>query len=252
MDTIISTTAVDDELRRTWENQQSIHKRDRELRFQLILDHVDQLAGPPARVLDLGCGPGSLTRRVLARFPRAQVVALDIDPLLLHLAAGAFATDARVEIVRRNLDDPDWAAGLTPGFDAVVTTTALHWLSPAALERVYRGAAELLRPGGVFANADWMLIENERLRSAAHDLHQAHLRSAFDAGAESCDEWYHRAYGLPPYQGLWAERERVLAHWDGDLMRSASWHLDLLRRSGFAAADLVWRRGNDALAIATT
>jgi SAM-dependent methyltransferase len=250
MDTI--TAGSDDDLRRTWENQQAIHKRDRELRFQLILDHVHQLAGEPERVLDLGCGPGSLTHRVLARFPRAQVVALDLDPLLLHLAAGAFATDARVDIVRRNLNDPDWSAGLAEGFDAVVSTTALHWLSADALERVYRGVAGLLRPGGVFANADWMLIEDDRLRAAAHDLHQAHLAAAFGAGAESCDDWYHRAYALPEYQGLWAERERVFAHWDGDLMMPASWHLDLLRRSGFTAADLVWRRGNDALAIALT
>lgn len=246
------TITTDDDLRRTWENQQAVHKRDRELRFQIMLDHVEELAGIPRKVLDLACGPGSVTKRVLDRFPAATVVALDIDPLLLHLAAGAFATDARVEIVSRNLDDAGWADGLGDGFDAVLTTTAMHWLSAEALQRVYEGVARILKPGGVFANADWMTIEDPRLRRTADELHRQHLELAFASGAESCDEWYYRAYGLTPYKHLWAERERLLAHWTGDLKQPASWHLDLLRRSGFAAADVVWRRGNDALAVAVT
>ena len=250
MTMMLETTTTD--LRRTWENQQSVHKRDRELRFQIMLDHVEQLAGPPRRVLDLACGPGSVTKRVLDRFPTATVVALDIDPLLLQLAADAFATDDRVEVVTRNLNDPDWTAGLTGGFDAVLTTTAMHWLSKQALGRVYRGVAGLLLPGGLFANADWMPIADPVLRAAAEQMHQRHLSASWAAGAESCDDWYRRAYALPAYRGLWAERERRLAHWAGDLKQPADWHRSLLLDNGFAVADVVWRRGNDALMVALT
>ena len=76
-------TTLREELRTSWESQQAIHAPDRELRFRLMLDNVEQLTGQPARVLDLACGPGSITRRVLDRFPTARVVAVDIDPLLL-------------------------------------------------------------------------------------------------------------------------------------------------------------------------
>jgi trans-aconitate methyltransferase len=40
--------------------------------------------------------------------------------------------------------------GLAPArpFDAVVSTTALHWLSAAELGELYRVLATLLRPGG--------------------------------------------------------------------------------------------------------
>jgi trans-aconitate methyltransferase len=219
------TITTDDDLRRTWENQQAVQKRDRELRFQVMLDHIDHLVGPPRRVLDLACGPGSVTKRVLQRFPWTTIVALDIDPLLLHLAADAFATDDRVEMVTRNLNDTTWTNGIAPGFDAVLTTTAMHWLSADALARVYRGVAELLRPGGMFANADWMPIDNPRLRKTADDIHQVHLAASFAAGAESCDEWYHRAYALPAYKALWPERQRRLAHWSGDLKLPAPWHI---------------------------
>jgi SAM-dependent methyltransferase len=250
MTTLFATT--DDDLRRTWENQQAVHKRDRELRFQVMLDHVQQLTGPPRRVLDLACGPGSVTRRVLDRFPLATVVALDIDPLLLHLAADAFAADDRVEVVTRNLNDPGWANGIDGDFDAVLTTTAMHWLSAEALARVYRGVADLLRSGGMFANADWMPIAEPLLRTAVDDLHEAHLSASFAAGAESCDDWYRRAYALPAYRSLWPERQRRLAHWSGDLKQPAAWHRSLLLENGFAVAEVVWRRGNEALMVAVT
>src|SRR4051794_6369013 len=103
---------TDDDLRRTWEDQQAVHKIDREQRFAVMLDYVERLTGPPKRVLDLACGPGSITRRVLDRFPAARVVAVDLDPLLLRLAKGAFVGDERVNVLSRNLDHPDWTTGL--------------------------------------------------------------------------------------------------------------------------------------------
>ncbi len=241
---------TDEELRRTWEEQQSVHKIDREQRFRVMLDYAERIAGPPRRVLDLACGPGSVTRRVLARFPSARVVAVDLDPLLLELARGAFAGDERVEVLTRNLDDPDWYAGIEGSFDAVLSSTALHWLSPAAFARVCAAVSRLLRPGGVFANADHVPIEDGRLRATADEIHQQHLDSAFAAGAESCDDWYQRAYALPAYQPLWAERERRFAHWSGDLMRPAGWHLQHLYDAGFRTADVVWRYGNNAITLA--
>lgn len=84
----------------------------------------------------------------------------------------------------------------------MLTTTAMHWLSAEALARVYRGVADLLRPGRMFANADWMPIADPVLRRTADDLHEAHLSASFAVGAESCDEWYRRAYALPAYRSL--------------------------------------------------
>lgn len=214
-----------------------------------MLDYVETLAGPPTRVLDLACGPGSITRRVRTRFPSATIVALDLDPLLLRLAGDAFVSDDHVSVIRRNLDDAHWHEGIAGGFDAILTATATHWLPAVALARVYAGAAALLRPGGVFANADHMPIADSTLRESADTIHQQRLASSFDSGAESCDEWYHRAYASDP--ALWQQRQEAFAHWTGDLLEPATWHLDLLRDSGFRSADIVWRRGNDALTVAT-
>jgi SAM-dependent methyltransferase len=247
---MFAMTTPREELRASWDDQQNVHEPERELRFQLMLDYVGQLAGTPSRVLDLACGPGSITRRVLDRFTSAQVVALDIDPLLLDLARDAFAGDSRVQVVARQLADPDWTHGLEGGFDAVLTATAMHWFPPSALAGVYAGVARLLRPGGVFANADHAPIAEPVLRNVADRLHDEHLRSTFATGTESCDQWYERAYADPHYAGLWEQRQQAFAHWSGDLLEREGWHVDLLRRSGFERAGAVWRRGNDALIIA--
>jgi SAM-dependent methyltransferase len=239
-----------EDLRATWEDQQSGHAPDRELRFRLMLDYVEQLTGgPPARVLDLACGPGSITQRVLNRFPAAEVVAVDIDPLMLDLARDAFADEPRVEVVARQLAEPDWPDGIGGTFDAVLTATAMHWFPADALRGVYAGVARLLRPGGVFANADHLPIAEPVLRGAADALHSRHLETTFPTGVEDSDEWYRRAYGVPAYEGLWEERQKVFAHWTGDLMEREGWHIDLLRRNDFERAGVVWRRGNDALLV---
>jgi hypothetical protein len=65
-----------------WDAQQQRSIPRREERFQLMLELVADLVGPaPGRILDLACGTGSISARALRRFPWAQLVALDVDPL---------------------------------------------------------------------------------------------------------------------------------------------------------------------------
>ncbi|MFZ0215488.1 MAG: SAM-dependent methyltransferase, partial [Candidatus Dormiibacterota bacterium] len=55
---------------RRWEAQQDAFMPDREQRFELMFETLATLLGDgPMTVLDLGCGPGSLAGRLLARFP---------------------------------------------------------------------------------------------------------------------------------------------------------------------------------------
>ena len=80
-----------------WDEQQEEHLPDREDRFTALIDAVEEGAGrPDPLVLDLGCGPGSLSVRLLDRIPAATVVAVDADPLLLTLARAAYGERARL------------------------------------------------------------------------------------------------------------------------------------------------------------
>ncbi|MFE7519867.1 class I SAM-dependent methyltransferase, partial [Streptomyces halstedii] len=108
-----------------WEQQQQRYAIDREERFTVIADVVEHVtAGHEVpRVLDLGCGPGSLPARLIKRLPKAEIVAVDMDPLLLALAHARHPDAARyVETV---IGEDGWtdALGLREPVDAVVSPT---------------------------------------------------------------------------------------------------------------------------------
>ena len=109
-----------------WDAQQTGYLPDREDRFAAMATVLKQLLPPDFVVLDLCCGPGSLSQRLLAHFPQARAVAVDLDPVLLALGAGALGTlDGRLRWVDADLCDPTWVAQVgEQQFDAVVSTTA--------------------------------------------------------------------------------------------------------------------------------
>ncbi len=134
-----------------WDAQQQAYLPDREERFTAVLDAVEAACGRAPRVLDLAGGTGSITRRVLARFPAATSVVLDVDAALLAIARGTFAGDPRVRVCSADLATPGWLEQLgEPGgsIDAVLTATALHWLTPERVAGVYAEATSLRRGRG--------------------------------------------------------------------------------------------------------
>src|SRR5207302_7111844 len=87
-----------------WEAQQERYLTDREERFTVMFDALEAAVGSgPVTVLDLGCGPGSLAVRLLARFPQARVIGVDIDPVLLMLATSAYADEPRLRLVSADM-----------------------------------------------------------------------------------------------------------------------------------------------------
>src|SRR5688572_22889782 len=69
--------------------------------------------GAPARVLDLGGGPGVLAERMARRWPRAEVGLVDLDPVLLALAEAALS--GTVAVLEGDLSGPSWLAAARAG-----------------------------------------------------------------------------------------------------------------------------------------
>jgi SAM-dependent methyltransferase len=123
---------------------------------QRLHDPVPDACPPPADALDLGCGPGSLLRRMLDRFPHARSLAVDLDPVLLTMRRQVHGSvGGRLTWVDADLCDPNWShPPAVRQVDAVLSTTALHWLPCNALARLYHQIGSLVREGGVFLNGD--------------------------------------------------------------------------------------------------
>jgi trans-aconitate methyltransferase len=99
---------------------------------------LERLAPQPGeRILDLGCGDGTLTRQIVAR--GAAVVGVDAAPEFVEAAVRS-GIDARLCDARALTFDRE--------FDAVFSNAVLHWvLDPDA---ALAGIVRALRPGGRF------------------------------------------------------------------------------------------------------
>ncbi len=119
--------------------------------------------GAAPRILDLGAGTGLLAGMLLARWPRARLVLVDLAPEMLAQARRRFAgREARVEIRGADyLADP-----LGGPYDAVVSALSIHHLPDAGKRAIFRRAHAALRPGGWFVDADNVLAPTPALAAS--------------------------------------------------------------------------------------
>ncbi|MGF1427544.1 class I SAM-dependent methyltransferase [Kitasatospora sp. LaBMicrA B282] len=237
---------------RSWDRQQQWYLPDREERFRVMLDLVEAVTGPAPRILDLACGTASISGRLLARLPGARSVGVDLDPALLDIARGSHGDEPRLTLVTADLRDPQWTAALPAGpFDAVVTATALHWLDTEVLRRVYRDLAGLLRPGGLFLNADHSPQPATPLLNAALRAHEQLRQQREQAdGVLDWQQWWQAAAAEPRLAESVAARSAIYRdHRDGAI-HPVEWHTAELLAAGFREAGLGWRSVSDAMVAA--
>ncbi|MGL5909047.1 MAG: class I SAM-dependent methyltransferase [Phycicoccus sp.] len=231
-----------------WDAQQETTVPDREERFEVIVDLVEAVAGPRGRVLDLACGPASLGVRVLRRLPHAQVVGVDGDPVLLALAAATVPPG--LDVVEADLRDPSWVEQVRPGpYDAVVSTTAMHWLHQSDLRRVYAECHALLRPGGLLVNGD-NLSGTGRTAALAEELDRRRRARHVDEAAEGWSDWWSAIGEDPAMTSAVAERERRAFDHPERSETSREVHERALRDAGFAEVEALWRKGTDTVLVA--
>ena len=108
---------------------------------------------PGQRVLDLGCGTGTLALRAKGACSGIEVSGVDADPAMLSTAtAKAKRRGLEVAFAHGFAQALPFADG---SFDRVVTSLFFHHLSPDAKAAALREAGRVLAPGGELHVADW-------------------------------------------------------------------------------------------------
>ena len=242
----------------SWDRQQELYLPDREERLGFLVGMVClDCSNKQLRILDLACGPGSLTQRLLAAAPDSGIVAVDLDPVLLtvyrsvHPEAVTVDVDLRRDGWSRSIaGEYDPAGAATAGFDAVVTATALHWLDAGTTRALYVELAALLRPGGVFLNADHAPLRDcpELSRRTSYLLERE--REALDGERLDWESWWDAVAKDAHLGTLVPERNRRFADRGEEFAPEAGWHLSALAEAGFSEQEVVWRRGRDAIVAA--
>ncbi|WP_042382118.1 class I SAM-dependent methyltransferase [Streptacidiphilus melanogenes] len=107
------------------------------------------------RLLDVGCGPGTLALDLAHLF--ADVVGVDPDPGMLSEAerlAREAGVSARTRWIRARAEELPAGLGI---FDVVTFGQSFHWMDQ---ERVAAHVLDLLRPGGAFVHVADLKREN--------------------------------------------------------------------------------------------
>lgn len=221
------------------------HRRER---FELMMGLIASTQKEVRGVLDLGCGTGSLMLAVLEKFPDAYVFGIDFDPTLLPLAEKRlFKFRERIRLILADLRDESWPRTVPGEVNAVVSATALHWLSPEQLSRLYSRIGKILQPGGIFLNADHVCSSNPKIQTGWKE-HREQMRK--ELKSDRADDWegfwkdYEQALQID-IQGL---RGKLEQPWEGSERGfPLEWHFEKLRASGFEAIDCFWRCDCDAV-----
>jgi ubiquinone/menaquinone biosynthesis C-methylase UbiE len=107
---------------------------------------LDNIQVRPQRILDLGCGTGTMALKLKAKFPQADVIGLDLSPYMLTVADHRSSTDNLSITWRHGLAE---ATGLPDGqFDLITIALLFHETPPAIAQSILQEAYRLLRTGG--------------------------------------------------------------------------------------------------------
>lgn len=128
---------------------------------------LEQVPKDARRVLDLGTGDGRLLALLRHDRPEVSGVGLDVSKPMLEKAHERFRDDR----ASRSSSKHDLAEALPAlgGFDAIVSSFAIHHLEHERKRSLYGEVFDVFEPGGVFCNLERVASPTERLHRRFYD-----------------------------------------------------------------------------------
>lgn len=151
--------------------------------YPFVLDELARIA--PKRVLDMGCGTGALSERVLEAFPACELIGVDLSEEMLARAQKRLGNRAQVRA-----GDCERLPFSDASFDAIVCNDSFHHYPDP--ERAAFEAWRVLAPGGSLVVGDCWLPQPGRA-----------LMNAFLPYGESGDVRIYSAKEMRALFGKW-------------------------------------------------
>ena len=176
------------------------------------------------RVIDLGCGTGTIASRIKDVYPQAQITCVDIAEKMLHIAQTKLGDAGGMRYQLENFEKYEFDSV----YDVAVSSLALHHLvNEEDKIKFYKKIYTCLSPGGVFYNADVILASNSRLQERYMEKWREYMR--LQVSVEDI------------------EQKWIPQHYDEDHPSKLMNQLDWLRNMGFVEVDVVWKYYNFAV-----
>lgn len=111
-----------------------------------LINELASLPAPPNRILEIGCGTGTLTHKLAARFPQAHITATDISPSMLHTAQDKWHPHPPNRITWHCMDGQNPSTLPHTHYDLIISNMCVQWFSD--LHTSYTRWIQHLKPGG--------------------------------------------------------------------------------------------------------
>lgn len=173
---------------------------------------------PHGALLDIGCGAGNFTLRVLSQVSPLDCVLVDLSQPMLDRARERVtaATSGNVQTIQSDMRSLNFNAA---SFEIILTGQVLHHLrDDSQWESMFANFHEWLRPGGALFVADLIAYDDPGIQSLMLARYAEYLESI--GGPDYC--------------------QKVLDYSDlEDSPRSVKYQFDLLAKAGFAEFDVL-------------
>jgi len=127
----------------TWDSKQYVEFVNE--RTQPAVDLVSRIQlSSPAKIVDIGCGPGNSTYVLAERFPHADILGVDSSEDMIQTAQKTYPS-----LHFRKCDASTELSGLGNDFDIVFSNACIQWIPGHPV--LIKSMMNMLRTGGVLA-----------------------------------------------------------------------------------------------------
>ena len=203
----------------------------RQRMFELAISYYRHFLGGRTgnAVLDLGCGDGVLTEKLLDTDGTLSAVLVDASPDMLRNARAKLAAFPQVEYVHASFEELISSKAELGPFDMVISSLAIHHLTRQGKGSLFELIYRSLKPGGHFLNIDTMLPPSTSLETWYLELWGDWIQ-------RHCDD-AQKAEGMA----------LMLRHHQGEAhhacLDTLADQLVLLDRAGYVDVDVVFKDG---------
>lgn len=191
---------------------------DAQISLELLTASAKAIKPNATTVLDLGCGAGNYTLKMLSKAPNLECVLVDLSPNMLERAKlrVSEATTGKVETIQGDIRAIELPKN---HFDIILAGAVLHHLrEDADWEFVFKKLYDSLTPGGCLLISDLLVQDHEGVNKIIWDRYGAYLQQ----------------HGGEDYQQKvfdYIEKE--------DSPRSMSFQLELMKNVGFSSVEIL-------------
>lgn len=191
---------------------------DATISLELITESARRIRPDATQLLDIGCGAGNYTVKMLQKLPGLHCSLVDLSLPMLNragertLAAGA----ASIQLLQGDFLEMHFEK---EQFDIILAAAVLHHLrTDADWKKAFRLFYQILKPGGCLLISDLIVQETAAITAYTWERYGQYLTSV---GGEEY-------------------RDKVLAYIDKeDTPRSMTWQLDCMQQAGFSKLEIL-------------